>query len=124
MNPVDYLWVALAGSAGAVVRFLVDGAVKGRHSGKLPLGTVLINISGSLVLGFLVGLVAFDGVPHLWSTVAGTGFCGGYTTFSTASFETVRLIQDRSYRVAVVNGGGTLVLGVGAAAVGMALSQL
>ncbi|MDQ2725948.1 MAG: CrcB family protein [Actinomycetota bacterium] len=124
MNPVDYLGVGLAGSAGAVARFLLDDVVRSRYSGRLPLGTMLINVTGSLVLGLLVGLVAFDGVSDLWATVAGTGFCGGYTTFSAASFETVRLVQARSYRVAVVSGGGTLVLGVGAAAVGMALSQL
>jgi CrcB protein len=124
VNPVDYLWVGLAGSAGAVARFMLDGAVRDHYAGDLPLGTMLINVTGSLVLGLLVGLVAFDGASTLWVTVAGTGFCGGYTTFSTASFETVRLIQERSYRVAVVNGGGTLVLGVGAAALGMALSQL
>ncbi|MGI8753331.1 MAG: fluoride efflux transporter CrcB [Acidimicrobiales bacterium] len=124
MNPVDYLWVGLAGSAGAVARFLLDDAVRSRYSGRLPLGTMVINVTGALVLGLLVGLVAFDGVSDLWATVAGTGFCGGYTTFSTASFETVRLVQARSYRVAVVSGGGTLMLGVGAAAVGMALSQL
>ena len=124
MSPVDYLWVGLAGSAGAVARFLLDGAVKDHYAGKLPLGTMLINVTGSLVLGLLVGFVAFDGASNLWVTVAGTGFCGGYTTFSTASFETVRLIQVRSYRVAVASGGGTLVLGVAAAALGMALSQL
>ncbi|MDQ6837806.1 MAG: CrcB family protein [Actinomycetota bacterium] len=124
MSPVDYLWVGLAGSAGGVVRFLVDGAVTDRFATRVPLGTMFINVTGSLVLGVLVGLVAFDGTPDLWQTVAGTGFCGGYTTFSTASFETVRLIQVRAYRVALLSGGGTLVLSVGAAAVGMALSQL
>lgn len=124
MSPVDYLWVGLAGSAGAVARFVLDGAVKEHYGGKLPLQTMLINVTGSLLLGLLVGLVSFDGVSDLWATVAGTGFCGGYTTFSTASFETVRLIQDRSYRLAVISGGGTLVLGVGAAAVGMALSRM
>ncbi len=124
MSPVDYLWVGLAGSAGAVARHLLDGALRSHYAGKLPLGTMLINVTGSLVLGILVGLVAFDGVSALWVTVAGSGFCGGYTTFSAASFETVRLIQERSYRVAVASGGGTLVLGVGAAAVGMALSQV
>lgn len=124
MNPADYLWVGLAGSAGAVSRFVVDGAVKGRFAGRLPLGTMLINITGSFLLGFLVGLVAFDGGSELWQTVAGTGFCGGYTTFSTASFETVRLVQQRSYRLAVTNTAATLVLGVGAAAAGLALSQL
>ncbi|MDQ2729788.1 MAG: CrcB family protein [Actinomycetota bacterium] len=121
---MEYLWVGLAGSAGAVARFLVDGAVGNRYAGRLPLGTMLINVTGSLVLGFLVGLVAFDGVSGQWATVAGTGFCGGYTTFSTASFETVRLLQERCYRPAAVSGGGTLVVGVGASALGMALSQL
>lgn len=72
MSLPDYLWVGLAGSA--------------RFAGKLPLGTMLINVTGSVLLGFFVGLVAFDGSSDLWKTVAGTGFCRGYTTFSTASF--------------------------------------
>lgn len=124
MTPLDYVWVGLTGSAGAVARFLVDGAVKTRWPGKAPTGTMLINVTGSLLLGIFVGLVIFDGQPELWKTVAGTGFCGGYTTFSTASVETVRLVQNRAYRLAAVSSGGTLVACVGAAALGMLLSQL
>ncbi len=124
MTPLDYVLVGIAGSAGAVARFAVDGSVKDRFPGRLPLGTMVINVTGSLLLGFLVGLVSFDGQSDLLKTVAGTGFCGGYTTFSTASFETVRLLQDRSYRLAVTNAGVTLVLSVAAAAAGIALSQL
>lgn len=124
MSPLDFLWVSLAGSAGAVTRFVVDGAVEGRFGGRLPVGTMIINVSGSFLLGVLTGLVTLDGRSALWETVAGAGFCGGYTTFSTGSFETVRLIQDRAYRHALASGGATLVFGVGAAALGMVLSRV
>jgi CrcB protein len=147
VTPLDYLWVGLAGSAGALARFVVDGQVSAfvrafasRRSdersvdgaggpvlsslARAPVGTMLINVTGSQLLGFFVGLATFDGRSDLWKTVAGTGFCGGYTTFSTASVETVRLIQDRAYRLALLSGGGTLIAGVAAAAVGMALSQV
>jgi CrcB protein len=124
MNPLDYLWVGLAGGAGAVSRYLVDGWVSARWRGRAPVGTMLINVTGSLLLGVFVGLVIFDGRTELWKTVAGTGFCGGYTTFSTASVETVRLVQDRAYRLAAASGAGTLVASVVAAALGMLLSQV
>lgn len=124
MSPLDYLWVGLAGSAGTVLRFVVDGTVTHRVAGRLPLGTMAVNVSGSLLLGFVVGLVVFRGQPALWQTVAGTGFCGGYTTFSTASFETVRLTQAGAYGAALVTGTGTLLLTVGAGALGLLLSQV
>jgi CrcB protein len=117
------LWVALAGSGGAVARFIVDGVVRSRFGRRFPLGTVTINVTGSLLLGVLTGVVLFHHQPSLWTTVGGTGFCGGYTTFSTASFETVRLMQARDYRLALLNGGGTLVLTVGAGAVGLVIGH-
>jgi CrcB protein len=106
------------------VRFIVDGIVRSRFGRDFPLGTVTINVTGSLLLGILTGLVLFHHQPSLWTTVGGTGFCGGYTTFSTASFETVRLIQDGRYRLAALNGGGSLLLSVAAGAVGLVLGHL
>ena len=82
-----------------------------------------INVTGAILLGIFTGLVLFRGQPEAWHTIAGTGFCGGYTTFSTASFETVRLAQQRHYWTAVVNGAGTLVLTVLAGAAGLALDS-
>ena len=117
---MNVLLIALAGSLGAVARFIVDGAVKTRAGATFPWATLAINVTGSLALGALVGALAEDNV---WRLVVGTGFCGGYTTFSTASFETVRLVQQRRYGAAVVFGGGGLVACVAAAMAGFAVAN-
>jgi CrcB protein len=116
--------VAVAGAIGALARFVLDGAVKARWATAIPAGTLLINVSGSLLLGVLTGLVLFQGEPSTVRTIAGTGFCGGYTTFSTASFETVRLLQQGRGGLATVYGVGTLGVTVLAAAAGLLLTYL
>lgn len=116
------VWLALAGSAGAVARFVVDGAVRTRWVTTFPCGTLLINVTGSVLLGALTGLVLFHGYPAAITTIAGTGFCGGYTTFSTASFETVRLLQQQRHRAAALNAGAHLLLPV-AATLGLLLTR-
>ena len=73
------------------------------------MGTALINIGGSLVLGFLAGLTLSAVPPQEWELILGTGIMGGYTTFSTASVETMRLVQIREYRLAALNGFGVLI---------------
>jgi CrcB protein len=113
------LVMSLAGGLGAVARFALDGLVVARAGRRFPYGTLLINISGSLLLGVLTGLTLAHGAPTALRTVAGTGFCGGYTTFSTASFETVRLLQERRWAAGLANGAGTLVLTLLAAALGL-----
>lgn len=116
--------VALAGGVGAVTRFAVDGAVKARLTSEFPWATVLINVTGSFLLGLLVGWVAFRDGSNTVEAVLGTGFCGGYTTFSTASFETVRLLQRQRYGLALGNALGTAGLAVAAAAAGLAVAAL
>ena len=120
------LLVALAGGLGAVARFVVDAAIARRASSRLPIGTLTINVTGSLLLGFLAGWVAFGagtGLSHDVRTVVGTGFCGGYTTFSTVSVETVRLVQEHRILAAAANALGTLVLCVALAWVGYAATS-
>lgn len=124
MNLGDVIWVGLAGSVGAAARFVVDGAVRARVAGRLPVGTVVINLTGSLLLGVLTGMVVFHHVTSTLTLVAGTGFCGGYTTFSTASFETVRLVQQGELAAAGLNLGATVAGTVAAAAAGMAVAWL
>ncbi|WP_426997635.1 fluoride efflux transporter CrcB [Pseudarthrobacter sp. N5] len=116
--------LALAGGLGAAVRFIVDGLVLSRARTALPLGTMLINVTGSLVLGFLAGLVEAHHAPDTLQLILGTGFLGGYTTFSTASFETVRLIQSGRTGFALINGLGTMAACVLAAAGGVGLAAL
>lgn len=115
------LFLALAGAAGAVARFVVDGAIQRRQRGReFPWATLLINTTGSLLLGAVTGLVLFHACPRELRLVVGTGFCGGYTTFSTASFEVVRLVQRASALRAVGYLAATVVLTVGAGAAGLA----
>lgn len=111
----------LAGATGAVTRFVVDAIVKQRWRSSFPLGTFVINVAGSALLGVLAGLVLFHGQPSAWPTIVGTGFCGGFTTFSTASFETVRLIQQGKRMTALANAIGSLVASVAACAAGLAV---
>lgn len=113
------LWVACAGSLGAVCRFVLDGAIKQRRGTRFPWATVVINLSGSLILGFVTGLVLFHSADENLQAIVGAGFCGGYTTFSTASFETVRLIQQGRYRAGIGNAAGTLLTTLTAAAAGL-----
>nr|WP_205864767.1 CrcB family protein [Planctomonas sp. JC2975] len=86
------------------MRFVVDGLVRSRVRSPFPWGTAVINVSGSFILGFLTGLAASALLTPQWVLVLGTGLMGGYTTFSTASIETVRLIQEREWVMAFSNG--------------------
>ncbi|MEE4021801.1 fluoride efflux transporter CrcB [Gordonia sp. PKS22-38] len=95
--------VMVAGALGAGTRFILDGAIKQWRPTTFPWATLLINISGSLLLGLIAGSVMFATLEPDVQTVVGTGFCGGYTTFSTASFETVRLLEQRRSMAAVLN---------------------
>lgn len=118
MNPLVFALIALAGGLGAASRLLLDGIIRTRVSSTFPWATIIINVSGSLVLGVVAGLAAGHLVSGGWYAVVGTGFLGGYTTFSTASFETVRLLQERKLLAGAANGLGvlattTLVAGLG-----------
>lgn len=124
MNALTILLLGLAGGLGAGTRFVVDGLVRSRLRTGLPMGTIAINITGSFLLGLLAGAVIVHAAPPELQMIAGTGFLGGYTTFSTASFETVRLIQSRRTGLALLNSIGTAVAAVGAVAAGLALASL
>ena len=115
------LWVSLAGAAGALTRFVVDGAVRSRGAPAFPWATLAINVTGSLVLGVVTGAVLFAGTADLLHAVIGVGFCGGYTTFSTASVETVRLAQRRRGWLSLANAAGSLIAAVAACSLGLAL---
>lgn len=116
--------VGFAAAFGALARFLVDQAVARRWESGFPWGTWVINVSGSFVLGLITGLALHHGLsPHVVS-VLGTGICGGYTTFSTFSVETLRLAEDGSPALAVGNIAGSLAAGLLAAAAGLGLALL
>jgi CrcB protein len=122
VNPLP--GVVLAGAAGAVARYLVDRWVVAGRPGPFPLATLLINTSGALVLGLLTGAVLYRGLGHGPEAIFGTGFCGGYTTFSTFTVETVRLAQEGRLRTSLAYIASSLVLGLGAATAGIALMAL
>ncbi|HYH34914.1 MAG TPA: fluoride efflux transporter CrcB [Nocardioides sp.] len=107
------LLVLVGGAVGASVRLLVDGWVTARTGGGLPWGTVTVNTVGS----FLLGLVAAAG-PAWLVTLAGAGFCGALTTFSTFSFETLRLLERRRPVPALLNAAGSVVVTLVAVAAG------
>jgi CrcB protein len=110
------IWVGvlLAGGAGAVLRFLVDGAIARRAARSFPLGTLTVNISGAALLGLLGGLALNKHAALL----ADTAFVGSYTTFSTWMLETQRLSEERQVRHAVANIVASIALGIAAAMFG------
>ena len=124
MTVLAVLLLGFAGGLGAGTRFVVDGLVRSRLRTALPVGTMAINITGSFLLGFVAGAVIVQAAPAELQAVAGTGFLGGYTTFSTASFETVRLVQSRRTGLALLNAFGTAGAAIGAVAAGLALAAL
>ena len=124
MSPAVTAGIGLAGGLGAVCRVLLDGVLTGRRPVVFPVPVLLVNVAGSLLLGVLAGLVLFHGVPGAWRAVLGTGFCGGFTTFSTASVASVRLAEQHRGALALLNAFGTLVLTLLAAAAGLGLAAL
>ncbi|MET4062094.1 CrcB protein [Arthrobacter sp. UYP6] len=119
MRPWIFLLLAVAGGLGAGMRFFVDGLLRGRLRTGIPWETTFINVSGSLLLGLLTGASLGHLVSSELSAILGTGFLGGYTTFSTASYETVQLIKQGRYSASFISGVGMLVLSVAAAALGV-----
>ena len=122
MTALGLVLIAVGGGVGAALRFVLDGLVKERVT-RFPLGTMLINVTGSFVLGLVTGLGEAGTIAVPMVAVLGTGMMGGYTTFSTASVETVQLLRTGKTRLAVLNGLGMLVVSVGAAALGLQLGR-
>lgn len=113
--------VVAAGAIAAVIRYLVSLAFARRRPrsstiGNVPLAVLTVNVVGSAIGGVVLGLATTGGVSSDLRLILLTGFCGGLTTFSTWSVETIQLVIDGKWRSAVVSVGLNLVLGVGAAA--------
>ena len=113
---IDALVVAGGAAIGAPLRYLTDRAVQTRHESAFPFGTLSVNVVASLVLGLVTGIAALS--PTLLALV-GTGFCGALSTYSTYSFEAVRLAEDGRWRLATLNVVVSVALGLGAAALGL-----
>ena len=124
MSPLVIVALSIAGGIGAVARLVFDGFLRSRVTTPYPLGTTVINVTGSFLLGLITGLAPTHGIPLEWRLILGTGFLGGYTTFSTASFETVRLAQQGRYAAALANGLGMFIAALLAAGAGLWLGSL
>lgn len=125
MSPLVFVLVAGAGGLGAVARFGLDTAIRARTAGRtLPWGTIVVNLTGSLLLGAVVGFGMAGVFDADVGAIAGTGFLGGYTTFSAASFESVQLIRRRRYGAALANGLGVLIACTLVAGLGLWLGVL
>lgn len=117
---MTWLLIALGGLVGAPSRYLLDTAVSSTvHRSAVPWGTMVVNVSGSFVLGVLAGVTVADGRVY---AALGTGFCGAFTTFSTFAWETFALLEDGEPRAALLTVGIGLVLGLAAAAAGYAVA--
>ncbi len=119
------IWlVALGGALGSVSRFLLGPALQRALDATFPVGTLFINVAGSLILGFVLGLAA-EGVdvrPEARAFIA-IGFCGGFTTFSTFSYEAVRLLEDGEGSRAALYIMASVVLSIGAAFIGLVAAR-
>jgi CrcB protein len=124
MNPLAWAAFLVAAGIGAPGRYLVDGWIQDRTSGAFPWGTFTVNVTGCLALGVLAGLGLYHDLGTTTRTVLGTGGLGAYTTFSTLTFETVRLAEEGAVNEAVRNASTSLLVGLAAVTAGLALTAL
>jgi len=118
------LFLVITGAAiGAPLRYLSDRAVQARHDTVFPWGTFTVNVLGSLILGLVTGAVTAGGASPQLQLALGTGFCGALTTYSTFSYETLRLLEGDARFFAAANVVASIVAGLGAAFLGTAISQ-
>ena len=118
------LLIGLGGFAGAISRYVVDGIVSERTGGAFPWGTLVVNVSGSFLLGLLFAMTAERAI--LPAEIRGPvmiGFIGAYTTFSTYMLESWGLVESGSYGAAIANLGGSLVVGLVAVAAGLIIGR-
>ena len=119
------LYVSLGAVVGANARYFVGVWAAERLSTAFPYGTFLVNVTGSFLIGLFLTLLADRLVDDpAWRLVLVTGFCGGYTTFSTYSFEAVGLIRDGSYALAIAYVVGSVVLSLAAVVGGTIVARL
>ena len=116
-------WIAFLAAAaiGAPARYLIDGLVQDHTGGTFPWGTFVVNVSGCFSLGVITGLGLYHGLDPTIRTVVGTGGMGAYTTFSTFTFETVRLAEEGAVNDAVRYALGSVLIGLAAASAGLAI---
>ncbi|MFD8690242.1 fluoride efflux transporter CrcB [Streptomyces sp. NPDC059651] len=120
---MNWLLVIIGAAVGAPLRYLTDRAVQARHDTVFPWGTFAVNVSGCLALGLLTGAVAAGAASSHLQLLLGTGLCGALTTYSTFSYETLRLAEGGARFYAAANAVASVVAGLGAAFAGVALAE-
>ncbi len=120
---MNWLLVIVGGALGAPLRYLTDLQVQRRHDSVFPWGTFTVNVVGCLVLGLVTGAAVSGAVPEGVRLLLGTGLCGALTTYSTFSYETMRLAEEGAALFATLNAVGSVTAGLGAAFAGAALAS-
>jgi fluoride exporter len=120
---VNWLLVVAGAMVGAPLRYLTDRAVQARHDSVFPWGTFTVNVVGCLVLGLLAGAATAGAASSQVQLLLGTGLCGALTTYSTFSYETLRLAENGARLFAVANVAMSVAAGLGAAFAGAALAR-
>ncbi|GAA2810692.1 fluoride efflux transporter CrcB [Kitasatospora sp. CM 4170] len=120
---MNWLLVVVGAVVGAPLRYLTDRAVQSRHDSVFPWGTFAVNAGGCLVLGLLTGAAAAGAASSDVQLLVGTGFCGALTTYSTFSYETLRLAESGAGRYALANVFGSIAVGLAAVYAGAGLAS-
>ena len=124
MSPLAWVAFLVAAGIGAPARYLLDGWIQDRTEGAFPWGTFTVNVTGCLALGVIAGLGLYHDLGTTVRTVVGTGGLGAYTTFSTVTFETVRLAEEGALNEAFRNAGANLLVGLAAVSAGLVITAL
>jgi len=119
-----YLLVALGSAIGGCTRYAISGFIASRYGTAFPWGTLVVNVTGSFVIGlFLTAAMDRLALDPRWRLLVAVGFCGGYTTFSTFTWETAGLLDAGNFAFATGNVGGSAIAGVAAIYAGAALAR-
>jgi CrcB protein len=120
---VNWLLVVVGAVVGAPLRYLTDRAVQARHDSVFPWGTFTVNVAGCLALGLLTGAVTAGAASSQLQLLLGTGLCGALTTYSTFSYETLRLAEGGARLLALANVAGSIAAGLAAVYAGTGLAR-
>ena len=120
-SALTFFYIGCAGALGALARYILSHVVSGRLGTSFPYGTLIINVTGSLFIGFILALTSHHVLSTTAQSIIATGFLGGYTTFSTMSWEGVQLARGGRIGASLLYFGSNVVVGLFAASVGIAL---
>lgn len=120
----NLLFIGIGGAIGSILRYVIGNPLNSFYANSFPMGTLLVNGIGSLVIGIIIGLEQRLLIPATWRLFLATGVCGGFTTFSAFSLETVGLLQEQKIGLALFYTGSSLFIGLIACWLGFILTKL